>query len=92
MNLAEVLPDLESDLFVSPGSRHDDQSDSIGQALLNENTSFMSWLTREDRERILAQSRISSPSKLSHRLPPYALLFIRQYAKAEDATAVFFQF
>ena len=45
---AAWLPDLEAELFVFRGGRHDDQCDSISQALLDNNTSFMSWLTPED--------------------------------------------
>ena len=45
---APWLADLEAELFVFPGSRHDDQSDSISQALLDKNNSFMTWLSPED--------------------------------------------
>jgi hypothetical protein len=38
---APWLADLEAELFVFPGSRHDDQCDSISQALLDKNNSFM---------------------------------------------------
>jgi predicted phage terminase large subunit-like protein len=58
---ASWLPDLEAELFVFPGSRHDDQCDSISQALLNKNISFMDWLTPNDWDRILAQSRTRPP-------------------------------
>ena len=34
---APWLADLEAELFVFPGSRHDDQCDSISQALLDKN-------------------------------------------------------
>src|SRR6202011_2005117 len=54
---APWLADLESELFAFPGARHDDQCDSISQALLDKNISFMTWLTPEDWERILAKSR-----------------------------------
>ena len=47
---ASWLPDLEAELFVFPGSRHDDQCDSISQALLDKNNSFMAWLSPEDWE------------------------------------------
>lgn len=56
---AAWLPDLEAELFVFPVSRHDDQCDSISQALLDNNMSFMAWLTPTDWEAILAKSRIS---------------------------------
>jgi predicted phage terminase large subunit-like protein len=55
---APWLPDLESELFVFPGSRYDDQCDSISQALEDNNISFMYWLTPTDWEKILAQARI----------------------------------
>ncbi|WP_156824870.1 phage terminase large subunit [Methylocystis rosea] len=42
---ASWLPDLEAELFIFPGSRHDDQCDSISQALLNKNNSWISCLT-----------------------------------------------
>ena len=42
---APWLSDLEAELFVFPGSRHDDQCDSISQALLDQNISFMHWIT-----------------------------------------------
>ena len=51
---ASWLPDLEAELFVFPGSRHDDQCNSISQALLDKNNSWMTWLTPEDWEVILA--------------------------------------
>lgn len=37
---ANWLPDLEAELFVFPGSRHDDQCDSISQALNSGSNSF----------------------------------------------------
>ena len=55
---ASWLPDLEAELFTFPGSRHDDQCDSISQALLDKNNSWMTWLTPEDWDVILAKSRI----------------------------------
>jgi predicted phage terminase large subunit-like protein len=55
------LPDLEAELFVFPGSRHDDQCDSISQALLDKNNSFMIWPSSEDWEVLLAKSKISGP-------------------------------
>jgi hypothetical protein len=58
---ASWLPDLEAELFVFPGSRHDDQCDSISQALLDKNMSFMTWLSPEDWERIIAKSKIPRP-------------------------------
>jgi predicted phage terminase large subunit-like protein len=58
---ATWLPDLEAELFVFPGSRHDDQCDSISQALEDRNNSWMSWLTREDWDRIIAQASVPVP-------------------------------
>ncbi len=55
---ASWLPDLEAELFAFPGSRHDDQCDSISQALLDKNNSHVTWLSPEDWERILAWSAI----------------------------------
>jgi len=59
---AAWLHDLEAELFVFPGSRHDDQCDSISQALLSKNMSFMAWLTSEDWDRIIARSRTLAPN------------------------------
>jgi hypothetical protein len=54
---AKWLPDLEAELFVFPGSRHDDQCDSISQALLDKNNSFMMWLSPDDWKRIIDEAR-----------------------------------
>ena len=40
---APWLPELEAELFAFPGSRHDDQVDSISQALAHANVG--SWVT-----------------------------------------------
>jgi phage terminase large subunit-like protein len=53
---APWLPNLESELFTFPGSRHDDQCDSISQALLDTNISFWMWLSPDDWQRILEES------------------------------------
>jgi predicted phage terminase large subunit-like protein len=50
---APWLADLETELFSFPGSRHDDQCDSISQALEENNISFMRWLTPADWRRAL---------------------------------------
>jgi predicted phage terminase large subunit-like protein len=42
------LPDLEAELFAFPGSRHDDQCDSISQALNDEGLASALWMTREN--------------------------------------------
>jgi predicted phage terminase large subunit-like protein len=62
---AAWLPDLEAELFVFPGSRHDDQCDSISQALLDKNTSFMAWLSPDDWDRLIARSREPAPRNAS---------------------------
>ena len=41
---APWLPDLEAELFSFPGSRHDDQVDSISQALNNDKSSLWIWI------------------------------------------------
>jgi predicted phage terminase large subunit-like protein len=58
---APWLADLEAELFVFPGSRHDDQCDSISQALLDKNTSFMDCLTPADWEAFLAKTGVPRP-------------------------------
>jgi phage terminase large subunit-like protein len=55
---APWLADLESELFAFPGGKHDDQCDSVSQALLNRSTSWMDWLTHEDWQLILTNARI----------------------------------
>ncbi len=52
---ASWLPDLEAELFVFPGSRHDDQCDSISQALLDKNNSFNARRHRSRRHNRLKQ-------------------------------------
>jgi len=44
---APWLPDLVAELFAFPGSRHDDQCDSISQALIDKNVRFPMRITRE---------------------------------------------
>jgi predicted phage terminase large subunit-like protein len=44
------LPDLEAELFAFPGSRHDDQCDSISQALFETNVSFPMQISPEALE------------------------------------------
>ena len=55
---ATWLADPETELFVFPASQHDDQCDSISQALLDKNNSFVMWLSPEDWDRILAGARV----------------------------------
>jgi predicted phage terminase large subunit-like protein len=47
---AHWLPDLEAELFAFPGSRHDDQCDSISQALIEKNVSFPMQISPEALE------------------------------------------
>jgi predicted phage terminase large subunit-like protein len=54
---AHWLADLEAELFAFPGSRHDDQCDSISQALLDDNLGPFGWLTSADWEKILTEAR-----------------------------------
>lgn len=55
---ASWLPELEAELFAFPGSRFDDQIDSISQALNNGHTGLWKWIK-------LGQSNIRfSPSLL----------------------------
>jgi len=44
---ASWLPDLEAELFAFPGSRHDDQCDSISQALGNSRNSAWLYISKE---------------------------------------------
>ena len=55
---APWLADLEAELFVFPAARHDDQCDSISQALEDNNTSFMQWMTPGDWQQLITMSRI----------------------------------
>ena len=55
---ASWLPDLEAELFAFPGSRHDDQCDSISQALQDKNLAASSWPVGEQWDPILASARI----------------------------------
>ncbi len=62
---APWLADLESELFAFPGGKHDDQCDSISQALLDHNISWIEMQTPEDWQKILAQASI--PTRYSRR-------------------------
>lgn len=64
---APWLADLESELFAFPGARHDDQCDSISQALTRENTPFMVYITQEmvDRARRLPRRRPFDLSRIA---------------------------
>jgi predicted phage terminase large subunit-like protein len=58
---APWLADLEAELFVFPGSRHDDQCDSISQALLDQNIPWMSYLTPAEWKVILRRASVPGP-------------------------------
>jgi predicted phage terminase large subunit-like protein len=62
---AAWLPELEAELFVFPSGRHDDQCDSISQALLDDNLGAFAWLTPADWQNVLAQASI--PTKWGRR-------------------------
>ena len=62
---AAWLPDLEAELFVFPGGRHDDQCDSMSQALLDDNLGAFAWLTPADWQNVLAQASV--PTRWSTR-------------------------
>ena len=55
---APWLADLEAELFAFPGGKHDDQCDSISQALLDNNISWAQMLTPADWQEVLAMARI----------------------------------
>ena len=61
------LPDLEAELFSFPGSRHDDQCDSISQALRDKNISWMEWLSPDDWDRLNAWAGTPGPGADFHR-------------------------
>ncbi len=54
---AAWLSDLEAELFAFPGRRHDDQCDSISQALHDDNVRFPMWISPE----LLARARQRYP-------------------------------
>jgi predicted phage terminase large subunit-like protein len=64
---APWLAELEAELFAFPGSRHDDQCDSISQALLDGHLGPFEWLTESDWTKLLAQARIPSRRMLERR-------------------------
>ena len=54
---AAYLPDLEAELFAFPGSRHDDQCDSISQALLDDSLPFWFKYSPEEWQNLLNEAR-----------------------------------
>lgn len=65
---APWLADLEAELFVFPGSRHDDQCDSISQALLNDNLGGFGCLTSTEWDHLIERSKIPGPYARRRRL------------------------
>jgi hypothetical protein len=49
------LADLEAELFAFPGSKHDDQCDSISQALIDKNYSMFEMLAPEQWRDFIAK-------------------------------------
>jgi predicted phage terminase large subunit-like protein len=64
---ADWLPDLESELFAFPGSKHDDQCDSISQALLDNKISWMQTKTTEEWKAFLEKAKTPGPYALRRR-------------------------
>jgi predicted phage terminase large subunit-like protein len=62
---ASWLADLEAELFAFPGSRHDDQCDSISQALDEENVRFPMIISQEAMRKIMGSglSRYGLPPR-----------------------------
>jgi phage terminase large subunit-like protein len=64
---ASWLPDLEAELFSFPGARHDDQCDSISQALNEKNLSWINWLTSADWARRREQIKLAGRQRAIRR-------------------------
>jgi hypothetical protein len=58
---ADWLPDLEAELFAFPGGRHDDQCDSISQALFDKNVPFPMRTTQEMIAAIASRNLYATP-------------------------------
>jgi predicted phage terminase large subunit-like protein len=58
---AHWLPDLEAELYAFPGSRHDDQCDSISQALFDENVRFPMRITQEMIAALASRNLFGTP-------------------------------
>jgi predicted phage terminase large subunit-like protein len=56
---APWLPDLEAELFAFPGSKYDDQIDSISQALLKQPSPGMFTLSDPDWNRVFGNARLA---------------------------------
>jgi predicted phage terminase large subunit-like protein len=60
---APWLADLEAELFAFPGSRYDDQCDSISQALLDKGNSWMAFIPPETWKQVIAWASIPDFSR-----------------------------
>jgi predicted phage terminase large subunit-like protein len=58
---APWLANLESELFAFPGGKHDDQCDSISQALRHNSVSWIEMKTPQDWQEILSQISAARP-------------------------------
>lgn len=58
---APWLADFESELFAFPGVKHDDQCDSVSQAVLDKNIPWMSYISPDEWKVIVAKSKIPTP-------------------------------
>jgi hypothetical protein len=73
------LADLEAELFVFPGSRHDDQCDSVSQALLDKNDSFMTLLSPRTGSASSPKQEQQIGGKLSHGRRLFGDLFVKRW-------------
>jgi predicted phage terminase large subunit-like protein len=76
------LPDLEGELFAFPGSRHDDQRDTISQALFDSHRNMPMEITDEvfailDRVASLVGSHQPRPAWLTMRISPLPRRYLR---------------
>jgi predicted phage terminase large subunit-like protein len=67
---AEWLPDLEAELFAFPGGRHDDQCDSISQALFDGDRNMPMEITEEILA-MLSRIKFEEPHSWAHHFPPW---------------------
>jgi predicted phage terminase large subunit-like protein len=66
---AHWLADLEAELFIFPGGRHDDQCDSISQALLDNKMPFMLLHTSAEWQEIIRKLSAPTPRSLARQYP-----------------------
>ena len=65
---ASWLADLEAELFAFPGSKYDDQCNSISQALESAQPSWIEMIPHEDWMKLIEKARRPSPWALRRRL------------------------